>query len=56
MERIKYMRLKLGDLPKSLAQQYKLELKATSDCYVHVEIMRGIYGLLHAGLIAQPLI
>ena len=38
MKRSDYMRLKLGNLPMSVVQQYNLEAKATRDGYVHVGI------------------
>ena len=38
MARSEYMRLKLSDLPESLAKHYNLEAKATRDGYVQVEI------------------
>ena len=56
MARSKYMRLELSDLPESVVQQYNLEAKATRDGYVHVEIQRGMYGILKAGIIAQQLL
>ena len=56
MARSKYMRLKLSNLPETVLQHYNLAEKATMDVYVHVEIKRGMYGLLQAGLIAQQLL
>ena len=45
MARSEYMRLKLGKLPKRVVQNYIIVTKATKDCYVYVEIKRGMYGL-----------
>ena len=56
MARRNYMHLKLSDLTESVVQQYKLESKATKDGYAHVEIRCGVYGLPHAGPIAQQLL
>ena len=53
MTRRNCLRLKLSDLPESVVQQYNLEFKATRDRYVHMDIRRGMYGLLQAGLITQ---
>ena len=36
MARRDYMRLKIGDLPLSVVQQYNMEAKSTWDGYVHV--------------------
>ena len=36
MARSEYMRLKIGDLPKIVFQQYNMEAKSTWDGYVHV--------------------
>ena len=41
MSTSEYMRLKLSNLPKSLAQNYNLEEKSTRDRYVCVEINWG---------------
>ena len=51
-----YMRLKLSDLPENVVHHYKLNDKVTKDCYVYVEIRRGMYGLPQSGLIAQKLL
>ena len=56
MDRNEYMRLKLSDLTEDFAKEYDLASKVTKDGYVYVEIRRGMYGLPHAGLIAQQLL
>ena len=43
-------------LPNEVIEQYNLKEKVTHDGYVYVEVRRGIYGLLHAWLIAQELL
>ena len=53
MARNKYMRLKLSNLPEDFAKEYNLAIKVTTDGYVYVEIRCGMYGLPHAGLMAQ---
>ena len=55
LEKYKYMRLKMSDLPDDVIEEYKLRQKAV-DGYVYVECRRGMYGLPHAGLIAQQLL
>ena len=52
MARSKYMCLKLIDFPKSVVQHYNIEEKSTRDGYGYVDIERGTYGLLQAGIIA----
>ena len=56
MDRNEYMRLKLSDLPEDFAKEYDLASKVTKDVYVYVETRREMYGLPHAGLIAQQLL
>ena len=56
MERFKYMKLKLSDLPKDFIKKYYPAPKVDRNGYVYVEIRRGMYGLQQAGLLAQQLI
>ena len=56
MERYKYMRLKLCDIPEDVALHYNLASKFKSDGYVYTEIRRGMYGLPQLGLLAQQLL
>ena len=56
MARYEYMRLKLSDLPEDIVEHYRLAEKVATDGYVYVEIRRGMYGLPHAGLIANRLL
>ncbi|KAL7481107.1 hypothetical protein ACHAW6_006791 [Cyclotella cf. meneghiniana] len=55
MERPKYMRLKLADIPDDFIALYKLNQLTTSDGYVYVLIQKGMYDLAQAGIIAQQL-
>ena len=43
MARSEYMRLKLGNLPKSVVQHYNLSENITKDRYMYVEIDLGVY-------------
>ena len=52
----KYMRLKLIDLPENVISHYNPEEKVTTNGWVYVEIKQGMFGLPHAGLIAQQMI
>ena len=56
MKQPEYMRLKLSDIPEEIIEQYKLREITTPDGYVYMEIMKGMYGLPQAGIIAQVLI
>ena len=50
------MQLKLSNLPKDVVKQYGLAEKVTTDEYVYVEIMRGMYRFPQSGLLAQQLL
>ena len=56
MEQPEYMRLKIADMPENIIKQYNLRDMETRDVYVYVKIQRGMYGLPHAGIIAQQLL
>ena len=56
LPRLKYVRLKLEDMPESIIEHYGLRDKATPDGAVYITIKRGIYGLPQAGLLAQELL
>ena len=52
LERPEYMRLAMKVLPQEVVQKYNLKEKET-DGWVYVRISRGMYGLPHAGLLAN---
>ena len=56
MKRFEYMRLKMSEIPQDFIDEYNLQDKVTADGYVHLEIRKGMYGLPHAGRIAQDLL
>ena len=56
MERSKYIRMKLSNLPADFVKLYNLQANVTKDGYVYIKISRGMYGLLHAGILAQDLL
>lgn len=56
MPRHEFMRLKLSDIPDDVIAFYNLNSKATSDGYIYVCIKLGMYGLPHAGIMAQKLL
>ena len=46
----------LSDFPQDVIEQYNLTKLANKDGMVFVEIRKGMYGLLQAGLLAQELL
>ena len=56
MSLFEYMRLKLADLPEDIIEHYNLRKNATKDGYVYLEVRKGMYGLPHAGILAQKLL
>ena len=55
MERYKYLRLKISNLPEDVIEQYSLKYKTTSEGYIYVDIRKGMYSLPQSGLLAQEL-
>ena len=51
-----YLQLKLVDIPEDVKQHYKLKDKVALDGWVYVEVRKGMYGLLQAGLFVQELL
>ena len=56
MKRKEYIKLKLGDIPQEVIKEYGLTSIATKDDSVYIEILKGMYGLPQAGLLAQELL
>ena len=56
MQRYEYLRMKLADFPEDVIAHYKLHEKVEPDGCLYVEVRKGMYGLPHAGLIAQQLL
>eukprot|EP00804_Cyclotella_cryptica_P030764 CCRYP_009164-RA/>CCRYP_009164-RA protein AED:0.15 eAED:0.16 QI:0/0/0/1/1/1/4/0/1045 len=56
LKRPEYIRMKLSDIPEEIITEYKLrDLVEPGDC-VYIIIVLGMYGLPHAGLIANELL
>ena len=55
MERPEFMRLPYNIIPQEIKTAYKLE-KLVQDGWIYVRIVRGMYGLPQAGLIANNLL
>ena len=56
MARYEYMRLRLANMPEDVIAHYRLNKIATPEGYIYCEIQKGMYGLPHAGIIAQQLL
>ena len=52
LKRYECLQLKLVDILQDVAKQNKLATKASEDGWVYVEIIKGMHGLPHAGLLA----
>ena len=55
MRRPEYIRLNMRHIPKEIIDEYNLCNIADPDGSIHIEAQRGMYGLPHAGLIANEL-
>ena len=56
MDRFKYMKLKLCDLPKDFFTLYNLVYKVDKNGFVYLKIRPGMYGLPQEGILAQQLL
>ena len=56
MERPKFMRLKINDLPPEVVALYNLNNIADQNGTVYMRIQKGMYGLPQAGILAQQLL
>ncbi|KAL9178273.1 hypothetical protein ACHAXT_001701 [Thalassiosira profunda] len=56
LKRPEFMRLKLSDIPDEVISQYKLNDLAEPDGSVYIKVIRGMYGLPQAGLLANELL
>ena len=56
MARYEYLKLKLCDIPAEIIKEYNLLNIATPDKSVYVKVRKGMYGLPHAGIIANELL
>ena len=56
MERPEFLRIKLSNFPEDVIEHYKLQEKVKKKGFVYVKYVCGMYGLPHAGIIAQKLL
>ena len=55
LDRPKYVRIKLSDIPEEFALEYNL-LSYACDGWVYFEIRRGVYGLPQSGMLSNKLL
>ena len=53
LKRPEYLKIKMRDIPEEIINKFKLQDLATADGNVHIEASKGMYGLPHAGLLAN---
>ena len=56
MKRPEYIRLNIRDIPQEIIIEYKLNNIVDKDGSIYLAAIRGMYGLPHAGLIANELL
>ena len=56
LARPEYLRMKLSQFPEDVIDHYTLKDKVGAKGFVHVKCVKGMYGLLHAGIMAQQLL
>jgi hypothetical protein len=53
MKHFEYMRLTILDMPEDDIEHYNLQAIATPDGFVYCKILKGMYGLPQASIIAM---
>jgi len=56
LHRPEFIRLKRGDIPDEVINEYKLREKPTKNGSIYIRAKRGMYGLPQAGLLANKLL
>ncbi|KAL7480307.1 hypothetical protein ACHAW6_006005, partial [Cyclotella cf. meneghiniana] len=56
LDRPEFIRMRTSNIPDEIVQAYKLRNLLEPDGYVYIKIVFGMYGLPHAGLIANALL
>ncbi len=56
LKRPEYAKIRLSDIPEEIITEYKLHEKATSDGWVYIKVVRGMYGLPQAGSLGHDLL
>ena len=55
LKRLKYIRLKLSNIPDKIIDQYGLHTKVTPEGFIYMEVNKSMSGLLQSGLLANEL-
>ena len=53
---MKYIRLHLSEIPDEIMNEYRLLDKATSNRFVDIDVVKGMYGLLKVKILEQALL
>jgi hypothetical protein len=56
LKRPEYLRVRLADLPEEIIREYKLLDKVTKNRSIYIKVVKGMYGLPQAGLLANELL
>ena len=56
LARYEYLRLKLSNLSDDITEEYNLKEKTSKDDFVYVEVRKGMYWFLQAGLLEHILL
>ena len=56
LKRPEYAKIRLTDIPEEIIEEYNLREKATSDGWVYIKVIRGMYGLPQAGSLGHDLL
>ena len=56
LKRPEYIRIRLSEVPEEIIQEYNLRDKVNAKGMIHMKVVRGMYGLPQAGLLANELL
>jgi hypothetical protein len=56
LKRPEFIRIKLSEVPEEIIQEYQLRKKVNAKGMIHMKVVRGMYGLPQAGLLANELL
>ena len=56
LKRPEYAKIRLSDIPEEIIVEYNLKEKATSDGWVYIKVIRGMYGLPQSGSLGHDLL
>ena len=55
-ERLEFVRMKIANFPEDVIEHYNLRNKVVEKGNLYIKCVKGMYGLPHAGIIAQKLL